>query len=310
MDLQPWDAFSPTNKVGAAPEFSRGEVIRLVVRGRRKGFHTYPLTQQYKDQAPFISHMTVDKSDDFRPLWPIVETPPPQSVPEKDVGLLLEYRQPFTWVQELYVQRMAKPGVVELHLEFDLQLCERTDLQAGNAHVQGPLYHHRRPAGGTEAGHGERLKVVKAPPVTLIGPRSLRQPPRPCRLRRSHISSPAAGPVKLSFQFNFSYTWPPAAPPPAAEPPQPSVAEQRPVVQPAAKPSSGGLGDLLGFMWQGVVSGALSLLTPCVFPMIPITVSYFLKHSEIHQAGPRRERRCRLGAGSGGERGIRGSCSP
>ena len=45
-------------------------------------------------------------------------------------------------------------------------------------------------------------------------------------------------------------------------------------------PHPGGLWDLLGFMWQGVVWGALSLLTPCVFPMIPITVSYFLKQSE------------------------------
>ena len=25
--------------------------------------------------------------------------------------------------------------------------------------------------------------------------------------------------------------------------------------------------------------GALSLLTPCVFPMVPITVSYFTKHA-------------------------------
>src|SRR5205085_2008771 len=45
-------------------------------------------------------------------------------------------------------------------------------------------------------------------------------------------------------------------------------------------PPSGGLWDLLGFMWQGVLWGALSLVTPCVFPMIPITVSFFLKQSE------------------------------
>jgi thiol:disulfide interchange protein DsbD len=37
---------------------------------------------------------------------------------------------------------------------------------------------------------------------------------------------------------------------------------------------------LLGFMLQGVFWGAVSLLTPCVFPMIPITVSFFLKQSE------------------------------
>jgi len=33
------------------------------------------------------------------------------------------------------------------------------------------------------------------------------------------------------------------------------------------------------FLWLAVVMGGLSLLTPCVFPMIPMTVSYFVNHS-------------------------------
>lgn len=38
--------------------------------------------------------------------------------------------------------------------------------------------------------------------------------------------------------------------------------------------------DLWAFLWLAVTFGAISLLTPCVFPMIPITVSYFMKHSD------------------------------
>jgi thiol:disulfide interchange protein len=38
--------------------------------------------------------------------------------------------------------------------------------------------------------------------------------------------------------------------------------------------------SLSGFLGQAVFWGFLSLLTPCVFPMIPITVSYFLKQKE------------------------------
>lgn len=34
-----------------------------------------------------------------------------------------------------------------------------------------------------------------------------------------------------------------------------------------------------GFIWLAVTLGAASLLTPCVFPMIPITVSYFTNHA-------------------------------
>ena len=37
--------------------------------------------------------------------------------------------------------------------------------------------------------------------------------------------------------------------------------------------------DLWSFLWLAATLGALSLLTPCVFPLIPITVSYFTNHS-------------------------------
>lgn len=36
--------------------------------------------------------------------------------------------------------------------------------------------------------------------------------------------------------------------------------------------------DIWSFIWLAATLGALSLLTPCVFPMIPITVSYFTNH--------------------------------
>ena len=49
---------------------------------------------------------------------------------------------------------------------------------------------------------------------------------------------------------------------------------QAPVVAPAPVES-----DITGFIWLAITLGALSLLTPCVFPMIPITVSYFTKNS-------------------------------
>jgi thiol:disulfide interchange protein DsbD len=38
--------------------------------------------------------------------------------------------------------------------------------------------------------------------------------------------------------------------------------------------------NLWSFIWLAISFGGISLLTPCVFPMIPITVSYFLKHSD------------------------------
>ena len=60
---------------------------------------------------------------------------------------------------------------------------------------------------------------------------------------------------------------PPAAPAAALSPQGSS---------PAPQP---GAGSLWSFVWLAMTFGALSLLTPCVFPMVPITVSYFTSHA-------------------------------
>ncbi len=41
---------------------------------------------------------------------------------------------------------------------------------------------------------------------------------------------------------------------------------------------------LWSFLWLAIATGAISLLTPCVFPMIPITVSYFTNHAAGHRS--------------------------
>jgi thiol:disulfide interchange protein len=47
--------------------------------------------------------------------------------------------------------------------------------------------------------------------------------------------------------------------------------------------------SLLSFIWLAVAVGALSLLTPCVFPMVPITVSYFTAHAGASRAAAVRD---------------------
>jgi len=39
---------------------------------------------------------------------------------------------------------------------------------------------------------------------------------------------------------------------------------------------------IFSFLWIAMTAGALALLTPCVFPMVPITVSFFTKRAESH----------------------------
>jgi thiol:disulfide interchange protein DsbD len=53
-----------------------------------------------------------------------------------------------------------------------------------------------------------------------------------------------------------------------------------------AVPTPGASGGLMAFVLSGVFWGFVSLITPCVFPMIPITVSFFLKQSEKEHHNP------------------------
>lgn len=50
-----------------------------------------------------------------------------------------------------------------------------------------------------------------------------------------------------------------------------------------------GNGSLALFLWIAATMGALSLLTPCVFPMVPITISYFSRDTARNRAGAFRD---------------------
>jgi thiol:disulfide interchange protein len=53
--------------------------------------------------------------------------------------------------------------------------------------------------------------------------------------------------------------------------------------------SCGGVNETSGSLWQiffwGILGGLVSLFTPCVFPMIPLTVSFFTKKSGDRKKG-------------------------
>ncbi|MFM7150290.1 MAG: protein-disulfide reductase DsbD family protein, partial [Gemmataceae bacterium] len=65
------------------------------------------------------------------------------------------------------------------------------------------------------------------------------------------------------------------------------VPSQNPDGGPAAEsePSESKKTGILAAVLAAILGGYVSLLTPCVFPMIPITVSYFLKQSEARKSG-------------------------
>jgi len=68
---------------------------------------------------------------------------------------------------------------------------------------------------------------------------------------------------------------------------QPSVVgvqDESQIQNPKSKTQNPNDLPLGSFIWLAITLGALSLLTPCVFPMIPITVSYFTNHATHSRA--------------------------
>ena len=65
------------------------------------------------------------------------------------------------------------------------------------------------------------------------------------------------------------------------------VADATPIVFNPAITAPGS--SFWSFIWLAISVAALSLLTPCVFPMVPITVSYFTNHAAGHRAGAVRD---------------------
>lgn len=93
--------------------------------------------------------------------------------------------------------------------------------------------------------------------------------PRPDRLKPS--TAAPAQPKEYKGPAAGAATTPP--PPPAG---QVEAGDTRGQIEQAQKKG------LLAFLGLAITMGFLALLTPCVFPMIPITVSYFAKQQELN----------------------------
>src|SRR5207249_1287137 len=66
-----------------------------------------------------------------------------------------------------------------------------------------------------------------------------------------------------------------------------SLAEMLAALEPGCGEKSNSESDLsfIGIFLAGMLGGFLALLTPCVFPMIPLTVSFFTKRSKTRKKG-------------------------
>jgi thiol:disulfide interchange protein DsbD len=244
--------------------------IRLTITPKN-GAHTYPFFPQDPDQ---LSRNTLNLPDPGRLIFlPEVKDPGGLSPKQRDAappGVMDQiYKKPVTWEFQAVVSPEAEPGKIPVSLGTTrLQACEdqcvsitRKDLPVAMLEVVDG-----EAANVNESNLKQALKVLE----------ETRQP------------APKVGAA-------------PSSPGVAAAPAAPSSGTGRKVAKPIDQyereladikdslvrddSGSGGAGSkvsqpgLWAFMATAALWGLISLVTPCVFPMIPITVSIFLKQA-------------------------------
>jgi thiol:disulfide interchange protein DsbD len=257
VSVVPADPFADANAASARGPFEvrRGETFRVVIQGKPdQNWHTYPIHKHTPEQPDSqLSQVTLADSKSFVALGPVGESEP-ELVNVPGIGKAYEYEGPFTWTMEVLARPNASPGEANVVVDVSLQVCDPQRC-VGEKHT---------------------LSV----PVRISSKDAVALAPDVEKLVREYDAARAKEQAERERK---------TAPAPAASAPAPGPSEPfdwrayQVVNSPSLQSLSGG-GSRDGGLWATVVTavlgGFISLLTPCVFPMIPVTVSFFLKQGE------------------------------
>jgi thiol:disulfide interchange protein len=257
--LFPEDPFSDLNQPDLKERaFPRGTVITVVIWGKPKeGYHTYPVTQASADPAQAegqLTRITFEKSPGLEVL-PGLKESEPEFAPTEGVGVFLEHSHPVTWSKDVLILPDAQPGEHTLKFSIALQVCDASRCRNGTHEFAVPVLVSDKPVVPLSAEVEARRKAPES---------KIQRVPVPANLQ-SKMSNPplVPGPTRDGNGGSSS--------------PKPDGGASSGTTSRGAPAGSGGV---FQFMLLAISAGLLSLLTPCVFPMIPITVSYFLKQSD------------------------------
>ena len=258
-----------------------GSTFRVqLVAVMAEGWHLYSTTQP--PGGPLATRITVTKGQVVT-LDGKIDAPMPQVSFDQNFGMDTElFGGEVTFVLPLRVASDAKPGPQTITVDTYFQACNdqvclppRTVKAAVEIAIGGASSAVASSGGGATpiapapavelpASKGDTAKI--APPQVAAAPVA-----RPTEPPLSNSASPPAAQVEAAA----SPLLPSATTLVAETAPASNVAGPAGVVPEGSAGTADSAQSLWGFLWLAMTMGALSLLTPCVFPMIPVTVSYF-----------------------------------
>lgn len=249
-----------------------------------EGWHLYSTTQP--PGGPIATRITVSKGQ-IVTLDGKIEAPAPQVSFDQNFGMDTElFEGEVTFVLPLRVAADATPGPHTIAVETYFQACNdqvclppRTVKSAVEMVVAGAAL-AGAPAGSTAAlvtaapaaaatvertapAGGARMATTPESPAASVA--------RPAESRRPDSAAPDTARAEAVAGPEVAQS----AAPSVAPAPAPVAAVPPGAAQGADAEGPAGAQSLWSFLWLAITMGALALLTPCVFPMIPVTVSYF-----------------------------------
>ena len=251
-------------KVDGTPiKVRRNDLITVVIAGRitNKKYHTYPVTEKPKSKnaITFGNVKGIYLNDGVR------ETPDLKELPKDKEGSRI-HEAPFTWEQSVFVAENADPGLIKLPVTMDGQVCD--EFRCFQFKVDRQLEFDVSPEKPSSF-DTSKLKLHSSLPGAPVG---IVASPR--LAEKKHDQRETIYGLINSSQDAYSETMENFSSPGSGK-----IINEKIV---NANPAS----DLFAFILAGIFWGAISLVTPCVFPMIPITVSIFLKQSEKEHHKP------------------------
>jgi thiol:disulfide interchange protein len=243
----------------------RGETVtwKLTVE-LAPGWHTYPTDQPDAGAKSYVNKITAPAGGSVVFVGPLVEPAKPIKKTEDNIKELRYYEGTAVWEHKAVVSPNATPGEMTIEVPATILACDDHGcLPPKKITTKAKLTISAAPPVSVDPKYADQIKSGGprgADATPLENPRSATLLDNP----RGADATPLAGYAKaldaLESQIVFG--------------------------ERSTTPTNTGLG---AFLVSAAIWGLISLATPCVFPMIPITVSFFLKQSEKAHVNPLRQ---------------------
>lgn len=210
------------------------------------GWHTYPVHQPDPKADSQVTKIKFPKTGDLTAIGPLTEPPDPHKKAEPALGIkeILSYEGTVVWKQTMQLGVDAKPGTKTINIPVTLFACKESCLPPERKDIAATLTISDEPAVPIKSG-------TPAPNGVKPANAEPREAPTP-------VAAETVGSSDYEAVLN-------------------QILER--ITKVKVEPHAG----LGSFLLTAAFWGMVTLFTPCVFPMIPITVSFFLKQAEKNQ---------------------------